>query len=45
MKGKRLHGRRYLELGMRLQKTDVWRITRKKSERLKGVYVRAKGGK
>ena len=27
---------------MRLQKTDIWRFTKKKRVRLKGVYSRAK---
>ena len=40
-----LLGRRCWELGTRLQKTDVWRFTNTKRERLKGVYVREKYGK
>ena len=27
---------------MRLQKKDVWKFTKKKRERLKGVYTRVK---
>ena len=42
LKEKRLHGRRYWEIGIMLQKTDVWRSTKKKRERLKGVFIRAK---
>ena len=30
------------DLEMRLQKEDVWRFIRKKRERLKGPYTRAK---
>ena len=30
---------RYWELRMRLQKIDVWSTTKKKRERLKGVFV------
>ena len=30
--------RRYYELGVKLQKKDVWRLTRKKRERLNGIY-------
>ena len=42
MKGRKLHGRKHWELGMRLQKTDLLRFTKEKRERLKGVYIRAK---
>ena len=27
---------------MKLQKKDVWKLIKKKTERLKGVYIRAK---
>ena len=40
LKEKGLHGRRYRELGMRLQKTDVWIFTRKKKEVKRCIYIK-----
>ena len=41
-KERRLHGRRFCELGIKLQNTDTWRFTKKKIERLKGAFTQAK---
>ena len=43
MKERRLHGKRYWELGIRLQNKDVWRLTKKKRQKLKGVSIRENG--
>ena len=37
-----LQGRRCWHLAMKKQKKDVWKHTKKRRERLKGVYIRAK---
>ena len=37
-------GRIYGEIGMRLQKRDVWGFKKKKRGRLKGVYTGARRG-
>ena len=42
MKERRLHGRKYWELWVRLHKTEIMRFTKKKREGLKVVYIRAK---
>ena len=42
LKKRRLSGKRYWVLEMKLQKEDVWKLTKKKRERLKAVYIRAK---
>ena len=37
----RLLGRRCWQLAMKRQKKDVWKLTKKKREKLKGAYIRA----
>ena len=44
-KVRRLHGRRYWELIMRLLRTGVWRFIRKKRERLNDAYIKTKNVK
>ena len=39
---RRLLGRRCCQLALKSQKKGVWKLIKKRGERLKGVYIRAK---
>ena len=41
LKGRSMHRVRCWELGMRLQKKDVWKFIKKSMERLQGTYIRS----